>query len=50
MARFMGKSAWWSVPLAVLIGVPLYANAAGIIPIVQVLLAKVRPGNGPWPS
>ena len=36
----MGKSAWWSVPLAVLIGVPLYANAAGIIPIVQVLLAK----------
>jgi hypothetical protein len=40
LARFMGKSAWWSVPLAVLIGVPLYANAAGIIPIVQVLLAK----------
>ena len=40
LARVMGKSAWWSVPLAVLIGVPLYANAAGIIPIVQVLLAK----------
>ena len=40
LVRFMGKSAWWSVPLAVLIGVPLYANAAGIIPIVQVLLAK----------
>ena len=40
LARFMGKSAWWSVPLAVLVGVPLYANAAGIIPIVQVLLAK----------
>ncbi len=40
LARFMGRSAWWSVPLAVLIGVPLYANAAGIIPIVQVLLAK----------
>jgi uncharacterized membrane protein YraQ (UPF0718 family) len=40
LARFMGKSAWWSVPLAVLIGVPLYASAAGIIPIVQVLLAK----------
>jgi hypothetical protein len=36
----MGKSAWWSVPLAVAIGVPLYSNAAGIIPIVQVLLAK----------
>ncbi len=40
LARFMGKSAWWSVPLAVLIGVPLYSNAAGIIPIVQVLLGK----------
>jgi uncharacterized membrane protein YraQ (UPF0718 family) len=40
MARVMGRSAWWSVPLAVLIGVPLYSNAAGIIPIVQVLLAK----------
>jgi hypothetical protein len=40
LVRFMGKSAWWSVPLAVLIGVPLYANAASIIPIVQVLLGK----------
>jgi len=40
LAKFMGKSAWWSVPLAVLIGVPLYSSAAGIIPIVQVLLAK----------
>lgn len=40
LARFMGKSAWWSVPLAVLIGVPLYSSAAGIIPIMQVLLAK----------
>ena len=40
MASFMGREAWWSVPLAVLIGVPLYSNAAGIIPIVQALLAK----------
>jgi len=40
MASFMGKEAWWSVPLAVLIGVPMYSNAAGIIPIVQALLAK----------
>ena len=38
--RIMGKEAWWSVPLAVLIGVPMYTNAAGIIPIVQALLAK----------
>ena len=40
MASFMGKEAWWSVPLAVLMGVPLYTNAAGVIPIVQALLAK----------
>lgn len=40
MASFMGKEAWWSVPLAVLLGVPMYANAAGVIPIVQALLAK----------
>lgn len=40
MAALMGREAWWSVPLAVLIGVPLYTNAAGIIPVVQALLAK----------
>ena len=40
MASFMGREAWWSVPLSVLIGVPLYSNAAGIIPIVEALLAK----------
>jgi uncharacterized membrane protein YraQ (UPF0718 family) len=40
MAGLMGKSAWWSVPVSVLIGIPLYSNAAGIIPIVQVLLEK----------
>lgn len=40
MASIMGKDAWWSVPLAVLIGIPMYTNAAGVIPIVQALLAK----------
>jgi len=40
MASIMGKGAWWSVPLAVAIGVPMYSNAAGIIPVVQALLAK----------
>jgi uncharacterized membrane protein YraQ (UPF0718 family) len=40
MASIMGKGAWWSVPLAVLIGIPMYSNAAGIIPIVQALLEK----------
>lgn len=40
MAAIMGKDAWWSVPLAVVIGIPMYTNAAGVIPIVQALLAK----------
>ena len=40
MASFMGKEAWWSVPLSVIIGVPMYSNAAGIIPIVKALLEK----------
>jgi len=40
MAGIMGKSAWWSVPLSVLIGIPMYSNAAGIIPIMQALLEK----------
>ena len=40
MASIMGKGAWWSVPLAVLVGIPMYSNAAGIIPVVQALLGK----------
>jgi len=40
MASFMGREAWWAVPLAVLIGVPMYSNAAGVIPVVEALLAK----------
>jgi uncharacterized protein len=40
MASLMGKSAWYSVPLSVFIGIPLYSNAAGIIPIVSVLIEK----------
>jgi len=40
MASLMGKEAWWSVPTAVILGVPMYSNAAGIIPIVQALLEK----------
>jgi uncharacterized membrane protein YraQ (UPF0718 family) len=40
LASFMGKSAWWAVPAAVLLGVPMYSNAAGIIPVVQALLGK----------
>jgi uncharacterized membrane protein YraQ (UPF0718 family) len=40
MGALMGQSAWYSVPLSVLIGIPLYSNAAGIIPIVSVLIEK----------
>lgn len=43
MAQLMGKSTWYSVPLSILIGVPLYSNAAGIIPIVSVLIEKGVP-------
>jgi hypothetical protein len=34
----MDKSAWWSVPVSVALGIPMYSNAASIIPIVQALL------------
>ena len=40
LGQIMGAGAWWSVPAAVLIGVPMYSNAAGIIPVVEALLAK----------
>lgn len=40
LASILGESAWWSVPAAVLIGIPLYSNAAGIVPIVGTLIEK----------
>jgi uncharacterized membrane protein YraQ (UPF0718 family) len=40
LTGIMGKDAWWSVPVSVLIGIPLYSNPAGIIPIVSALLGK----------
>jgi hypothetical protein len=40
LANIMGENAWWSVPAAVLLGIPMYSNAAGIIPIVEALLEK----------
>ncbi len=40
MASFMGKEAWWSVPASVVMGVPMYTNAAGVIPIVEALMGK----------
>jgi uncharacterized membrane protein YraQ (UPF0718 family) len=40
LAGIMGKQAWWSVPVAVLLAIPLYSNAAGMIPIVSALIEK----------
>lgn len=40
MASILGKQVWWSVPAAVFIGIPLYSNAAGIVPIVGTLIEK----------
>jgi uncharacterized protein len=40
MVKIMGADAWWSVPAAVLMGIPMYTNAAGVIPIVEALLGK----------
>jgi uncharacterized membrane protein YraQ (UPF0718 family) len=40
LAAIMGKGAWWSVPAAVVVGIPMYSNAAGIIPIVEALIDK----------
>ena len=40
MASIMGKDVWWSVPAAVAVGIPMYSNAAGIVPVVGALLGK----------
>ncbi|EKF61494.1 transporter [Agrobacterium albertimagni AOL15] len=40
MVSIMGADQWWSVPAAVVIGIPMYTNAAGVIPIVEALLGK----------
>ncbi len=41
--QYIGKDTWYAVPLAVILGVPMYANAAGIIPVIQVFVAKGIP-------
>ena len=40
LAGVLSGQVWWSVPAAVLIGIPLYSNAAGMIPIVGALIEK----------
>jgi uncharacterized protein len=41
--QYLGGGEWWTVPLAVLVAVPMYANAAGIVPVIQVFVAKGVP-------
>jgi uncharacterized membrane protein YraQ (UPF0718 family) len=40
LAKIAGKGNWFAVPLATLIGIPLYSNAAGVIPLVSALTEK----------
>jgi len=39
----LGAGKWWTVPMAVLIGIPLYSNASGVIPVAQSLIEKGLP-------
>lgn len=41
--QYLGGGQWWTVPFAVLLAVPMYANAAGIVPVMQVFVAKGVP-------
>jgi len=41
--QYLAGGQWWTVPLAVIIAVPMYANAAGIVPVIQVFVAKGVP-------
>ena len=40
IVKYAGSDAWYSVPLAVLLGVPMYSNAAGVMPLIEVLTGK----------
>ncbi|MFA6963519.1 MAG: permease [Patescibacteria group bacterium] len=40
LARYAGSDKWYAVPFATLLGVPLYSNAAGIVPLISVLTEK----------
>lgn len=41
--QFLSTNNWYAVPIAVILGVPMYANAAGIVPVIQVFVAKGVP-------
>lgn len=40
IARYTGGDAWYTVPLAVVLGIPMYSSAAGVMPLVEVLTSK----------
>ena len=40
IATYAGGDAWYTVPLAVIMGIPMYSNAAGVMPLVEVLTDK----------
>ncbi len=40
IVKYAGSDAWYSVPLAVILGIPMYASAAGVMPLVEVLTSK----------
>lgn len=42
-STYLNSGQWWSVPAAVIVAVPIYANVAGIIPVIEVLVAKGVP-------
>lgn len=41
--RYLGTKSWWAIPVATLLGVPLYANSVGVIPVMEVLIGKGIP-------
>lgn len=41
--QYLSADKWYAVPLAVILAVPMYANAAGIVPVIQVFVAKGVP-------
>jgi uncharacterized membrane protein YraQ (UPF0718 family) len=42
-AKYLQKAGWWGVPLAVILAIPLYSNASGVLPIIESLVAKGVP-------
>lgn len=43
IAKYLSTHSWWAVPLAVLMGAPLYANSVGVIPVIEALVGKGIP-------